>query len=278
MLLNHIHWNPDPELFNLFGLSIRYYGLLFAAGVLLAISILRSMFKRDNIPTSKVDSLMTYGVLGIVFGARVGHCLFYEPTYFLANPLEIILPISFGVDGQIKFTGFQGLASHGGVLGLAIGLMFYSRKHKIPFLQIVDYIAIVTGFTGMFIRTANFANSEIIGSPTDKSWGIIFELVDNTPRHPAQLYEAFCCLIIFIIMMTLYRKNWAKVGHGFYIGLALVLIFVSRFAIEFLKENQVGFEEGMLLNMGQILSIPYIILGIFFILRSKQKAKINKAV
>lgn len=272
-MIEHIHWNPDPEIINIFGFSLRYYGLLFAGGIALSIYVLNRAFKRENIPLENLDKLTFYGVIGILVGARLGHCLLYEPSYFLANPLEMILPISFDADGGVKFVGYRGLASHGGGIGLIIALYLYSRKTGHAMIDIVDLIAIVTSLAGGFIRLANFMNSEIIGMPTTQPWGIIFERVDDIPRHPTQLYEAICYFLIFGLMIFLYKTRREKLKNGFFFGLVLVLIFTARFMIEFVKEDQVAFENGMALNMGQLLSIPYILVGIGFIVYGLKKTK-----
>ena len=273
MIMNYIHWNPDPELINILGISIRYYGLLFVSGLILSVYILSWIFKRENIPSEYLDKLFIFGMIGILVGARLGHCLFYEPSYYLSNPLEMILPITFPSGGGVKFIGYQGLASHGGALGLLIALYFYSRKTKHSMIDTIDLIAVVSGLGAGFIRLANFMNSEIIGMPTTKPWGVIFERVDNLPRHPAQLYETICYFIIFAIMMILYKKKRDKLKSGFFFGLVLVLIFTARFIIEFFKEVQVGFEDGMTFNMGQLLSVPYIVVGIGFIVFGLWKTK-----
>lgn len=273
MIMNYIHWNLDPELINILGISIRYYGLLFVSGLILSVYTLSWIFKRENIPSEHLDKLSIFGMIGILVGARLGHCLFYEPSYYLSNPLEMILPITFPSGGGVKFIGYQGLASHGGALGLLIALYFYSRKTKHSMIDTIDLISVVSGLGAGFIRLANFMNSEIIGMPTTKPWGVIFERVDNLPRHPAQLYEAICYFIIFAIMMILYKKKRDKLKSGFFFGLVLVLIFTARFIIEFFKEDQVGFEDGMTFNMGQLLSVPYIVVGIGFIVFGLWKTK-----
>ncbi|MBT1705824.1 prolipoprotein diacylglyceryl transferase [Chryseosolibacter indicus] len=276
MEINFIPWNVNPEIANIMGISLRYYGILFAGGIFLSIFVLKSIFKNENIPLDKLDTLIIYGVLGIFVGARLGHCLFYEPSYYLSHPWEIILPISFVPDGGIKFIGYQGLASHGGALGLIIALFFYSRATTQSMINTVDLIAVVAALSGAFIRIANLMNSEIIGSPTTKPWGFIFERVDNVPRHPAQLYEAICYFLIFAVMIRLYKTKRAKLRNGFLFGLLLVLIFTARFIIEFFKENQVGFEDSMTLNMGQLLSLPYILIGLAFMVYGLIKTKRDK--
>ena len=273
MILNYIHWNPDPEIVNIFGISIRYYGILFVSGLILCLYILRWIFRRENIPQELLERLAIYGTIGIFVGARLGHCLFYEPSYYFAHPLEMILPIQPLPGGGYKFSGYQGLASHGGVLGLLIALFFYSRKSKNSMIDTIDLIAVVAGLSFGFIRLGNFMNSEIIGIPTTKPWGVIFERVDNVPRHPSQLYEAISYFIIFTIMMILYKKMRDRLKNGFFFGLATVLFFTARFIIEFVKENQVGFEDGMTFNMGQLLSLPYIAVGIGFIIYGLMKTR-----
>jgi prolipoprotein diacylglyceryl transferase len=273
MILYYIRWDPDPEIVNIFGISIRYYGLLFVGGLILCIYILGCIYKRENIPSEHLEKLSIYGIIGILVGARLGHCLFYEPSYYLSHPLEMILPITFPSDDGIKFIGYQGLASHGGVLGLLIALYFYSRKTKHSMLDAIDLIAVVAGLSFGFIRLGNFMNSEIIGIPTTKPWGVIFERVDNLPRHPAQLYEAISYFIIFTIMMLLYKKLRDRLKNGFFFGLGSVLFFTARFLIEFVKENQVGFEAEMAFNMGQLLSLPYILVGIGFIIYGLRRTK-----
>jgi phosphatidylglycerol:prolipoprotein diacylglycerol transferase len=273
MILNYINWNIDPEIINVFGISIRYYGILFVTGLILAIYILSWIYKKENIPSENLEKLSVYGMIGILAGARLGHCLFYEPSYYLSNPIEMILPITFLPDGGVKYIGYQGLASHGGALGLIIALFFYSRKTKHSMIDTIDLIAVVAALSGGFIRLANLMNSEIIGTPTTKPWGFVFERIDNVPRHPAQLYEAISYFLIFAIIIILYKTKRAQLKNGFFFGLALVLIFTARFILEFFKENQVGFENNMTFNMGQLLSLPYIFIGIGFIIFGLWKTK-----
>ena len=273
MILNHLHWGIDPEIINIFGISIRYYGLFFVSGLLLCIYILGWIFKKESIPPENLDKLSIYGIIGIFAGARLGHCLFYEPSYYFSHPLEIFLPITFSPTGGIKFIGYQGLASHGGAIGLIISLILYSHKTKQSIINTIDLIAVVAALGGGFIRLANFMNSEIIGLQTSKPWGIVFDNIDNVPRHPAQLYEAISYFAVFGLMIVLYKSNRDKLRNGFFFGLTLVLIFTARFLIEFLKERQVAFEENLTLDMGQILSIPYIIMGLAFIIYGVTKTK-----
>ncbi|GAB7087045.1 prolipoprotein diacylglyceryl transferase [Marinifilum fragile] len=273
MILTQIHWNPDPEIINILGISIRYYSLLFLSGILLSITVLKWIFKQEKLPEANLEKLSMYGIIGILLGARLGHCLFYEPSYYFNHPLEMLLPIQFTSSGGFEFTGYRGLASHGGALGLIIALFIYSRKTKHAILDTIDLIAVVTGLGAGFIRLANLMNSEIVGVPSTKPWAFVFERIDTIPRHPAQLYEAICYFLIFAFMLFLYKTKRAQLKNGVYFGTVLLLIFTARFFIEFIKENQVAFESGMQFNMGQLLSIPYIIVGLGFITYGISKTK-----
>lgn len=264
MIALYINWDFDPEIINLFGFPLKYYGLLFACGLILSMYVLKGIFKRENLKDSAHEALFIYGIVGIFIGARLGHCLFYDFDYYSQNLLEIILPIKKTLSGAYKFIGFAGLASHGGAIGLIISLYLYSKKYDIKYLKILDLIAIVAPLGATFIRLANLMNSEMIGNSTTMPWAFIFSRVDNIPRHPAQLYEAISYLIIFITVFTIYKTKDIKLGNGFLFGLTVTLIFIMRILIEFVKINQVEFEAGMKLNMGQILSIPFIIIGIYF--------------
>ena len=262
------NWDPNPEIVNIFGFSIRYYGVIFGFGLMSSIYVLKHLFKINRISSAHLDKLVICGTVGILVGARFGHCFFYEPSYYLAHPLEILLPITFNAEGGFEIIGYRGLASHGGVLGLLLGALFYSRRTKQSLIQTFDLIAVAAGVCFGFIRIANFMNSEIIGIPTSGSWGIIFERVDSIPRHPAQLYETLSYFAIFLIMILFYKTQKDRCGKGFFFGLASVLFFSARFFLEFMKENQVAFEDELTFNMGQILSIPFILIGIGFVVMS----------
>ena len=271
--MSYIHWNVDPIIFKVFGIPVQYYGILFVSGLIVSTLILNKIFEENGIQKELFEKLITYSVLGVFIGARLGHCLFYEPEYFLSHPVEIILPISPNADGGYVFTGYRGLSSHGGVIGLLSALTLYCFNTKQKLINILDYIAIVSPVTGCFIRIGNLMNSEIIGKPATVPWAFIFERVDNIPRHPAQLYESIAYLITFTMVMLLYKKikkNKNYKNNGLFFGTVLVLVFVFRFLIEFFKENQVYFENAMTLDMGQILSIPFIITGIIFIVYSQK--------
>ncbi|WP_321334016.1 prolipoprotein diacylglyceryl transferase [uncultured Bacteroides sp.] len=275
-LLATINWNPNPELFNLFGISIRYYGLLWAVGIFLAYLVVHYQYRDKKISEEKFEPLFFYCFFGIIIGARLGHCLFYQPDYYLSHLVEMVLPIKILPGGGWKFTGYEGLASHGGTLGLIIALWLYVRKTKLNYIDVLDMIAVATPITACCIRLANLMNSEIIGKATDVPWAFIFQRVDMVPRHPAQLYEAIAYFCFFLIMIYLYKNYSKKVHRGFFFGLCLTLIFTFRFFIEFLKENQVNFEDGMTLNMGQWLSIPFVIIGVACIMNGKKLDAIGK--
>ena len=274
-----INWNPDPELFNLFGsFPIRYYGLLWGIGIVLACIIVQRQYRDRKISEDKFTPLFFYCVIGITLGARLGHCIFYDWSYYQNHLIEMILPIrQFPGEGW-KWIGYKGLASHGGTLGLIIALWLYCRKTKMHYMDVLDMIAVATPICACFIRLANLMNSEIIGKPTDMPWAFVFEQVDMLPRHPAQLYEAIAYFIFFLGMIYLYKKSdhGQKLHRGFFFGLCLTEIFVFRFFVEFLKENQVDFENTMTLNMGQWLSIPFVIIGIYFMLFYGKKTSYKK--
>lgn len=258
----YIHWNLDPVILKAFGITLQYYGILFVLGLILAALLMRKIFADNKIPIENWDKLIVYAAIGIFAGARLGHCLFYEPDYYLAHPLEMILPISPKPGGGYEFSGYRGLASHGGAIGLIIALFFYSKRTKLSFIKMLDFIAIVTPITAFFIRIANLTNSEIIGKPADVPWAFVFERVDSIPRHPTQVYEAIAYLVIFCINWFLYKKYGTEKSYGFYFGLTITLIFGFRFFVEFIKERDIEFSGVVNLDMGQVLSIPFVLLGI----------------
>lgn len=268
MNLLYVNWDVSPEIFNISGFPLKYYGILFLTGLVLCYTILKNIYKKENLSTQAHEALFSYAFIGILVGARLGHCLFYDFDYYAQHPVEIFLPIQKGADGVYHFSGYAGLASHGGGIGLMIMLLIYARKFSIKFMTVLDIIAIATPLAGAFIRLGNLMNSEIIGTPSNAPWAFIFRQIDNIPRHPAQLYEAICYLIIFLLVYSVYKKNIFKVGKGFYFGITTLLIFIVRFFVEFIKVDQVDFEKGMSLNMGQILSIPFLFLGLFFMIKS----------
>lgn len=263
--LLYILWNPDLEIFRIGNFAIRWYSTCWLIGLALAYFIVKWLYKDQKVKDAYFDPLFMYCFLGILIGARLGHCLFYQPEYFLSSwthVVEMFLPIHQMADGSWKFTGYEGLASHGGTIGLMVALYLYYRKTGMNLWHVLDDIAIATPITACFIRLGNLMNSEIIGTPTNVPWAFIFERVDMTPRHPGQLYEAIAYFFFFFVMLHFYKRTSKEVGTGFYFGLCLTLIFTFRFFIEYTKDIQVDFESGMIFNMGQLLSIPFIILGI----------------
>ena len=263
--LLYILWNPDLEIFRIGNFAIRWYSTCWLIGLALAYFIVKWLYKNQKVKDAYFDPLFMYCFLGILIGARLGHCLFYQPEYFLSSwthVVEMFLPIHQMADGSWKFTGYEGLASHGGTIGLMVALYLYYRKTGMNLWHVLDDIAIATPITACFIRLGNLMNSEIIGTPTNVPWAFILERADMTPRHPGQLYEAIAYFFFFFVMLHFYKRTSKKVGTGFYFGLCLTLIFTFRFFIEYTKDIQVDFESGMIFNMGQLLSIPFIILGI----------------
>lgn len=251
MELQIIPWNVDPEIFRIGNFAVRWYGLLFASGFVIGYYIMKNIFRNEGLDESTLDRLTVYVAIGTIVGARLGHCFFYEPAYYLANPLEI-LKVWHG-----------GLASHGAAIGIPLALWLFVRKEKKPFIWAIDRVVIVVALAGVLIRLGNLMNSEIYGVETTLPWGFVFLRNGETaPKHPTQIYEALAYLITFGILMSVYWKNKGKQKHGLLFGLFLILVFGFRFFVEYVKEDQVAFEAGMKLNMGQWLSIPLVILGI----------------
>jgi len=261
-----LNWNVDPVIVWITdSFPLKYYGAFFACGLLLGFAIVKNIYKKENQSLQSLDSLLIYVIVGTVLGARLGHCIFYEPSYFLQHPIEILLPIQ-KIQEAYQFVGFRGLASHGGTIGVLIAILLYCRKYKVKLLWILDRMAIAVPITAAFIRFGNFMNSEIYGKPTNGSWGVVFERDDLIPRHPTQLYEAFSYLLIFGILYFMFKSEKIKQTSGIIFGCFLTLLFLARFIIEFFKENQEAFENNMLINMGQILSIPFILIGLTLII------------
>lgn len=257
-----IPWDVNPEIFRIGSFAIRWYGLLFASSFLFGYIIMNRIFRNENLGDAVLDRLTVYMAVGVIAGARLGHCLFYEPEYYLANPLEILM-IWHG-----------GLASHGAAVGILLAIWFFVRKEKKDYTWAIDRVSIVVALSGFFIRMGNLMNSEIYGIETTVPWGFVFlRNGEVAPKHPTQIYEALAYLAIFLILYYIYWRKKGQHIQGVLISLTCILIFTSRFFIEFLKEDQVAFEAGMKLNMGQLLSIPFVILGIAWLLYSIKKNK-----
>ncbi|MCX7735934.1 MAG: prolipoprotein diacylglyceryl transferase [Candidatus Kapabacteria bacterium] len=257
-----IVWSVSPEIIQLGPIHIRWYGLLFALGFILGYTIMSWIFKVENKSPKALESLTIYLVLGTVIGARLGHCLFYEPDYYLSNPIEIL------------YVWKGGLASHGAGIGILLALLLFHLRFKdIKLLWLFDRVVIPVALAAFLVRMGNLFNSEIIGRPADVPWAFIFTSVDNIPRHPSQLYEGISYLVIFIIIFFIYKKYKANLPTGRLAGIFLTLLFSARFVIEFFKETQADFEKTLPLYMGQFLSIPFILLGLYFLFYSFKKAK-----
>ena len=277
MLPLFIHWNVDPVIFNIGSFGLRWYSLGFLLAFLLGYYIMNKMFLHEKVESKYLESLIIYMFVAVLVGARLGHCLFYEPNYFLTSDhwLEIFLPFNMKT-GQ--FTGYQGLASHGAAIAILIAIWLFYRKYKINVWWILDRLVIVIALGGAFIRLGNLFNSEIYGFETSLPWGFIFERNGETvPKHPTQLYESLSYLIIFTICYLVYRKKDGKLHNGRLFGWWLIALFGMRFLIEFVKEEQVDFEKGMTLDMGQWLSVPFILAGILLVILS-HKGKLKEGI
>ena len=268
-----IVWDPSVSPFSIFGFGVRYYSLCWVIGLLGAYMIVHKLYRKGGVSEELFDPLFMYCFIGILVGARLGHCLFYQPEFYLTHPIEMLLPIKNTANGWV-FSGYEGLASHGGVIGVITALILYTRKTKLTMVWTLDNIAIAAPFFSAMVRIGNFMNSEIIGTETSLPWGVVFVQAGETvPHHPAQLYEALAYAVIFIFGLLLYKKHKAKIGTGLFMGYCLFTIFTFRFFVEFIKENQVAFEDGMTLIMGQWLSIPFIIIGIAYMWRGLRSTK-----
>ncbi len=270
-----IHWHVNPVLFHIGGLQIRWYSLLFVSGFIIGWYLFSWFFRREKVDRQLLDPLLYTLLIATIVGARLGHCLFYQPDYYLGSWsgfLEIFMPWK------------GGLASHGGAIALLLAMWWYSahygKKNGFDFLWIMDRLCIAVAFAGCMIRLGNLFNSEIYGDVTSLPWGFVFELRGETvPKHPTQIYEALSYLILGLLLVWVYRTRLDKVYRGFFFGAFLIGCFGMRFLIEFIKEPQVGFEEGMALNMGQLLSIPFIVAGVAILVWSfvrKSPAAVGK--
>lgn len=275
-----IVWDFNPVFVTIGSFEIRYYSLMWAAALLVGAWIFSYFCKKEGRPQSLSDSAFLYIALGTMIGARVGHCLFYEPEYYLLKPWAIITEIRNG-----------GLASHGATIGIIVSIWLCSRKNKVPVMWMTDRLGVIAPISGALIRFGNLFNSEIIGHQTDMPWGFKFMRlhrglpVEQVPAcHPTQLYEALCYILTFLVLWWMYNKTEAPRRRGLMFGVALIGIFLTRFFIEFVKINQVAFEEGMTLNMGQWLSVPFIIIGVASVwyalshppVAEEKKSKTNK--
>ena len=260
MLSSFVHWNWDPVMFSIGSFAVRWYSVGFLCAFAFSYLILYHVLKREKVRSEYLDYLTVYVFLGVLLGARLGHCLFYEPDYFLTSEHfgEIVWPFRNG-----HFTGFTGLASHGAAIGVLTALCLYGRRYRINLWWVLDRLVIVVALGGAFVRLGNLCNSEIYGHATSLPWGFIFEREGETlPKHPTQLYEAFAYFLIFAVCLWRYLHTKGLFKSGTILGWWFVALFGVRFLIEFVKNDQVGFEAGMSLNMGQLLSLPFILGGL----------------
>ena len=282
MIFYKIDWAPNEVFFKLGPIAIHWYSLMFIVAFTLGYYIIKRIYQNENKPVELVEPLFIYVIFGTLIGARLGEVFFYNWDYFQNNLIEIFLPIKkdpnesllFGTISGFKFVGFRGLASHGATIGIISAMFLYKYKFKFDsVLWIFDRIVIPISIGGMFVRIGNFFNSEIVGDYTGNNFGIIFENRGEIyPRHPAQLYEAMGYLILFIVLRHLYWKTDYRKKKGFIFGLFLICLFSIRVLVEFVKESQGGNLEDYLgiLSTGQWLSVPFIILGIILVFKSKQ--------
>lgn len=260
-----VTWDVNPALFHLGSFEVRYYGVLWAVALGISAYIFYHIMIREGLSDKTFDSVFWFGVISTVLGSRLGHCLFYDPGYYLTHPVEI-LDIRQG-----------GMASHGAAVGLLIGLWLFSRKNKLPYIWSLDRISIVVAISGVAVRLGNLMNSEIYGTVTSLPWGFIFVRDGETlPKHPTQIYEALCYLVLFVILLWMYyKKDLARRRPGVMFGFFLIILFGTRFLIEFIKNPQVDFEQHMVLNMGQLLSIPFIVAGVVILWRALKQAPLT---
>ena len=259
-------WNVDPVIARIGPLALRWYSLFFALGFLVGYFIVREMFKKEHRDVTLLDSLLVYLVVATLVGARLGQVLFYEPVRYLTNPLDI-------------FKIWEGgLASHGGFAAVLLALFLFCRKHRdVSFLWLTDRLTIPIMLAAGFIRIGNFFNSEIIGRPADVPWAVIFSAVDAMPRHPTQIYESLGYLATSLILYVRYRAVGRQPRQGRLLGMAMVLGFGWRFVVEFLKEYQEAFEAMLPLTMGQLLSIPFILIGLFLLFSGSSGIRVQRA-
>jgi len=251
------HWNMNPVIFEIGPLAVRWYGVFFAAAFLAGYKIMQRIYGREGRPEAELESLFAYMFIGVALGARLGHCLFYDPVFYLSHPIEI-LKIWEG-----------GLASHGAALGILLSLYVFTRPYKRPsYLWLLDRIVLPVALAGMFIRLGNFFNSEIVGIPSTRSWAVVFESVDAVPRHAVQLYEALAYGIIFMLLVQVYRRKEKDSRPGMLLGTFLVSVFSVRFFLEFLKTRQAAYEASLALSVGQWLSVPFVVLGLILLVGS----------
>lgn len=262
--MNYIVWDASPTIFSIGDFQLRWYSLMFVLSFSFSLKYMKKIYEDQGKNVALLDPLFYYVISGTIIGARLGHCLLYEPEYYINNAVEILM----------VWKG--GLASHGGAVGMLLALGFYCRKHKEALLTLLDDLSIPIALSASLIRVGNFFNSEIIGHETTVPWAIIFKRVDHYPRHPAQLYESLAYFMIFVVLISIKSKSGTKLNQGRMIGLLILCIFMVRLWIEFFKLRQESYDTTWILNTGQLLSIPFIIGGVYLCLRKNLSQSENK--
>ncbi|MDO4497795.1 MAG: prolipoprotein diacylglyceryl transferase [Bacteroidales bacterium] len=274
-MLEFITWTADPVIFHIGNFALRWYALMFIVGFAIGVKLMETFYKLDGKDPERVYTLFIYCFVGTIVGARLGHCFFYDPQHYLAHPIEILQ------------TWKGGLASHGGTLGVFIGVLIYAWRDKISALFVLDRLGIAVAPVAALIRIGNLFNHEIYGHPTDLPWAFRFirnihsyeaggQPIFTEPSHPTQLYEALCYMLVFVINYWLYKRFDAGKRPGLLLGIFFTGVFGSRFLIEFVKNVQEEFEQDMILDMGQLLSIPFIVAGVGLIVYALSRPKTSK--
>jgi prolipoprotein diacylglyceryl transferase len=273
MILDYIIWNADPVLFRIGNVVIRWYSVLLVLSFYISYLFVDHIFERENVSKTTMHSFGIFIIAGLLLGGRLVHCLFYEPEYYLKFPLDIIKPWRGELGNGARFVGYRGMSGHGSVIGIILGIVINAVRTKTSIIWMIDRIAIFGPLIGFFVRIGNLFNSEILGTSSGLPWAFVFKRVDGIPRHPVQVYEAIAYLIIFIVSWEYYRRRGINAKSGAILGLVLVLVYSSRFILEFFKADQSRIESSMALNMGQVLSIPFIIIGLILLFRPRIKRK-----
>lgn len=274
MILDYIIWNADPVLFRIGNVAIRWYSILLVLSFYISYLFVDHIFEREHFSKTTMHTFGIFIIAGLLLGGRLVHCLFYEPEYYLKFPLDIIKPWRGELGNGAKFVGYRGMSGHGSVIGIILGIVINAVRTKTSVIWMIDRIAIFGPLIGFFVRIGNLFNSEILGTPSSLPWAFIFKRVNSTPCHPVQLYEAIIYLIIFIFCWEYYKRKSGIEKPGAILGLVLVLVYTTRFFLEFFKAEQSRIESTMTLNMGQVLSIPFIAVGLILLLRPVRNRKV----
>jgi prolipoprotein diacylglyceryl transferase len=248
--MSYFEWAPDPVIFKLGFLQLRWYGLFFVGSFVVGYLLIKKIFISEQKDAKSLDDLLLYTLFGAITGSRIVHCLFYEPSYYLSHPIEIL------------YVWKGGLASHGGMLGVLLVFYIYAKKQKISYMWLLSRMALPGTIVAASVRLGNFFNSEILGKESHLPWAIVFKKIDNIPRHPVQLYEAFSYLAIFAILWIVYKKTSYKFSTKLLPGLFAMLLFSARFLLEYTKTEQATYSLNIPFTVGQLLSLPLILLGV----------------